>query len=169
MNGKTMMKLAPAAVLLCATALFSSPLAAAEADLRFRGTLRAPPPCSISDGGIVEVNFGLRVGVNKVDGSNYRQVVNYRLQCDSPGARPWELMLTLKGNATGFDKAAVQSDNPNLGIRVYQNDVPFTLNSSIRIDPANPPSLEAVPVARPGEKLKEGAFVATATLQADYQ
>jgi type 1 fimbria pilin len=104
-----------------------------------------------------------------VDGSNYRQAVNYRLQCDSPGALPWELMLTLKGNATGFDKAAVQSDNPNLGIRVYQNDVPFTLNSSIRIDPANPPSLEAVPVARPGEKLKEGAFVATATLQADYQ
>ncbi|MBH3259022.1 fimbrial protein [Serratia marcescens] len=157
-------------LLLCCVALFPPSLwAAAEADMQFRGTLRAPPPCSINDGGTVEVDFGLRVGIKKVDGSNYRQAVNYRVRCDTPGALPWEVMLTLKGNATGFDKAAVQTDNGNLGIRVYQNDKPFTLNSGIKIDPANPPRLEAVPVARPGTTLKEGAFLATATLQAEYQ
>lgn len=171
MSGVNIMGMAPiAGLLLCALSLFHAPLwAVAEADMQFRGVLRAPPPCSINDGGTVAVDFGLRVGVNKVDGSNYRQAVNYRIRCDAPGALPWELVMTLKGNATGFDKAAVQTDNANLGIRIYQNDVPFTLNSGIKIDPASPPQLEAVPVAKPGEILKEGAFLATATLQVEYQ
>jgi len=114
------------------------------------------------------VDFGQRVGVNKVDGINYRQAVNYRINCDSTETRPWKMSLTLKGNATDFDKAAIQTDNGNLGIRIYQDNVPFTLNSSIKIDPANPPRLEAVPIAKPGEKLSGGAFAATAILQADY-
>ncbi len=170
MKGATMMRHVSAAIGLCGVAMFSAHvLAAAEADLRFRGMLRAPPPCTISDGGTVAVEFGQRVGINKVDGVNYRQTVDYRISCDSPGARPWEMWLTLKGSATAFDKAAVQTDNANLGIRIYQNDTPFTLNGSLKINPANPPRLEAVPVAKPGAALKEGTFVATATLQVNYQ
>ncbi|EPQ1332177.1 fimbrial protein [Serratia ureilytica] len=144
-------------------------LAAEDVKMNFRGTLRAPPPCTINDGGTVAVDFGQRVGVNKVDGVNYRQQVDYLISCDSPGARPWEMMLSLKGAATAFDRAAVQTDKTDLGIRLYQNDMPFALNTSFKIDPGNPPRLEAVPVAKPGAVLKEGAFVATATLQVDYQ
>ena len=163
------MKPGSVAILLCVVVL--TPIlaqAAEQVEMRLRGTLRAPPPCEINDGGRVAVDFGQRVGVNKVDGVNYRQAVNYRITCDSKEARPWEMVLTLKGVATSFDNAAVQTDNDNLGIRVYRDDVPFMLNSSIKIDPASPPRLEAVPVARPGGPLKAGAFVATATLQADY-
>lgn len=163
------MKSGSVALLWCAVVFAPSPAQAAEqVEMHLRGTLRAPPPCEINDGGRVAVDFGQRVGVNKVDGVNYRQAVNYRITCESTQARPWEMVLTLKGTATAFDKAAVQTDNGNLGIRLYRDDVPFTLNSSIKIDPASPPRLEAVPVARPGGLLKEGAFVATATLQADY-
>ncbi|HAT4919956.1 TPA: fimbrial protein [Serratia marcescens] len=159
-----------AMLLLSALTLFHMPLwAVVETDMQFRGFLRAPPPCSINDGGMVDVDFGLRVGVNKIDGNNYRQAVNYRIRCEAPDAVPWETVLTLKGAAAGFDKAAVLTDNVNLGIRVYQNGVPFPPNSGIKIDPGNPPLLEAVPVAKPGEKLKEGAFLATATLQVEYQ
>ncbi|MFP7326997.1 fimbrial protein [Serratia marcescens] len=158
------------ALLLSCLALFnSSSQAAVETDMRLRGMLRMPPPCSINSGNVVAVDFSQRVGINNVDGSNYRQAVNYRIDCDSPGALPWEMTLILKGNATTFDGAAVQTSNGNLGIRVYQNNVPFTINSGIKIDPANPPRLEAVPVARPGSTLREGVFEATATLQAEYQ
>ncbi|OKP49465.1 pilus assembly protein [Serratia marcescens] len=143
--------------------------AAEEAEMKFRGTLRAPPPCTLNDGGIMEINFGQRVGINKVDGVNYRQAVTYRIRCNLNDSLPWELTLTLKGNATAFDKAALQTDKTDLGIRLYREDEPFEINSSLRIDPANPPRLEAVPVARPGAALSEGAFTATATLQADYQ
>jgi type 1 fimbria pilin len=170
MKRAKMMRAVSVVIALCSVAVFSTlSLAAVEADLRFRGTLRVPPPCTINEGGTVAVDFGQRVGINKVDGANYRQAVDYRISCDTPGARPWEMWLTLKGNATAFDKAAVQTDNANLGIRIYQNGAPFTLNGGLKIDPNNPPRLEAVPVAKPGAVLKEGAFVATATLQVNYQ
>ncbi|HGM6603605.1 TPA: fimbrial protein [Serratia marcescens] len=163
------MKQGVAVMLLCASSLVShSVQAAEEVAMHLRGTLRAPPPCSINDGGVIEVAFGQRVGINKVNGDNYRQEVNYFIKCDSPGARPWELTLTFKGSAASFDNAALQTDNDNLGIRLYRDGQSFAPNSSIKIDPANPPRLEAVPVAKAGMPLAEGAFAATATLQADY-
>lgn len=150
--------------------LASQASAVDDVKMQFRGTLRAPPPCSIDNGSTVEVDFGQRVGINKVDGVNYRQEVAYSINCESPGDLDWGMAMEIKGAATAFDRAAVQATgNPDLGIRLYQNGQPFTLNESINIDPTNRPKLEAVPVARPGAVLKEGAFVATATLQVSYQ
>jgi type 1 fimbria pilin len=140
-----------------------------ETNMKFRGFLVEPPPCRINEGGMVDVFFGERVGIKKVDGINYRQAIDYQISCSSPGVLPWKMTLTLRGIATSFDKAAVQTDNDYLGIRLYQDGAPFILNSSIKIDPDHPPRLEAVPIAEPGQVLTEGAFSATATLQADYQ
>ncbi|WP_447885645.1 fimbrial protein [Serratia fonticola] len=140
-----------------------------EADMTFHGTLIEPPPCSINNGDQIEVNFGERVGINKVDGVNYRQELSYQITCDNPGNGKWALKLSLSGGAAGFDRDALLTDKANLGIRVYQNDTPFTPNSTLKIDPANPPRLEAVPVKQAGATLTEGAFEAWATLRADYQ
>ncbi|HDG9775441.1 TPA: fimbrial protein [Raoultella planticola] len=145
----------------------SSSLYAAD-NMLFRGTLIEPPPCSINDGGIVEVDFGARLGVNKMDGMNYLKAMDYRITCE-PGASGLDMTLTLSGVPTGYDAAAVQTDLVDLGIRVLQNGRPFTLNKPLGIDPKNPPVLEAVPVKTPGAILKEEAFVATATLKAEYQ
>ncbi|WP_232734438.1 hypothetical protein [Serratia sp. TKO39] len=59
-----------ASVLLCAA--MACPFAWAEktVDMQFRGTLIAPPPCTLNDDGIIDVDFGDRVGINKVDGVN---------------------------------------------------------------------------------------------------
>lgn len=140
--------------------------AAEEVAIKLRGGLIAPPPCTINSGGKIDVDFGERVGVNKVDGKNYRQRVDYAITCEQ-GALPWQMTLTLKG-AVGFDKAALQTNNDNLNIRVYQNNTPFIINSTINIEPGNLPVLEAVPISKPGAVLSEGAFFATATLQAEY-
>jgi type 1 fimbria pilin len=157
----------PVRALLLLGALFGSPLWAAD-NLLFSGTLIEPPPCKINDGGTVDVNFGERVGVKKVDGVNYLQAMGYRISCE-PGASGLDMTLTLSGQPTGYDTAAVRTNLADLGIRVLQNGKPFTLNQPIGIDPNSPPLLEAVPVKTPGATLKEGAFVATATLQANYQ
>ena len=137
-------------------------------DMQFRGTLIEPPPCTINDDGIIDVNFGDRVGINKVDGANYRQSIGYRIRCE-PGIGKWDMLLSLTGNAATFDEAAVQTNRRYLGIRIYQNAQPFKVGSALPIDPAKPPVLEAVPVGKSGETLTEGAFEATATLRADYQ
>ncbi|RJF55499.1 fimbrial protein [Serratia inhibens] len=140
----------------------------AEINTIFYGALNEPPPCIINNGELVDVDFGDRVGVRKVDGQNYIQTVNYRITCES-GISGMAMGLKLTGNATGFDSAALQTNITDLGIRLLQNGQPFVLNQRINIDAANPPVLQAVPVKKQGVELKAGAFTVTATLLADYQ
>lgn len=139
------------------------------APMNFHGTLLVPPPCTINDGDRIEVNFGKHMGINKVDGVNYRQPVNYQITCGKGESGDAALTLSLKGTATGFDQQALLTDKSDLGIRVYQNDKPFTPGSTLTIDQANPPRLEAVPVKNSGATLTEGKFEAWATLYAEYR
>ncbi|MDK2376503.1 fimbrial protein [Serratia fonticola] len=140
-----------------------------DVDMTFRGTLIEPPPCTINDDNRVDVNFGERVGINRVDGVSYRQVLNYQISCQNTGSGSWALTLSLSGAAAGFDNQALLTNKENLGIRLYQNDKPFTPGSTLDIDLTNPPRLEAVPVKSEGATLTEGTFEAWATLRADYQ
>jgi type 1 fimbria pilin len=157
------------AVMLFLAGVGASTLTQAADNMNFHGTLIAPPPCTINNGIKIDVDFGERIGVNKVDGINYRQTVDYPIRCED-GAGKWDMTLTLTGTPTGFDDAAVQTqEKADLGIRLYQNGQPFILNQALPVDPNNLPVLEAVPVKAPGSTLTEGAFEATATLQAVYQ
>ncbi|ROR60336.1 UNVERIFIED_ORG: type 1 fimbria pilin [Providencia alcalifaciens] len=140
-----------------------------EAGMTFRGMLIVPPPCKINDDSRVDVDFGERVGVNKVDGVNYRQSINYQVSCENVGNNNWILILSLLGEHTLFDNGALVTNKENLGIRIYQNDKIFAPDSHLLIDPMNPPKLEAVPVKNLGTTLVEGDFEAWATLQANYQ
>lgn len=139
----------------------------AMANLTFDGTLNEPAPCTINSGGIIEVDFE-EVGVNKVDGINYRKPVGYTITC-SAGTLPWEMVLTVIGTVTSFEASAVQSNVADLGIQLFQNGVPFKLNTPLPITPSTPPVLEAVPIKRPGTSLVPGGFSAAATLLAEYQ
>ncbi|CAI1080564.1 MULTISPECIES: fimbrial protein [Serratia] len=139
-----------------------------EAAMQFKGVLNAPPACTINNNQRIDVNFGERVGVNKVDGENYRQTVNYEINCE-PNQHGLALGLSLTAGPSSFDSAAVQTNIPDLAIRVLLAGQPFVLNKRVNIDSAAPPLLQAVPVKRPGSNLKANAFLATATLLADYQ
>ncbi|WP_110915604.1 fimbrial protein [Enterobacter roggenkampii] len=142
-------------------------------DISFHGKLIEPPPCTINDGQKIEVYFGDKVGVNKVDGINYRIPINYRVTCTdgSDGDSPGMLMMTLSGMVTSFDDAALQTTVGDLGIKVYlgAGDVMFVPNTPVVISLNNQPSLEAVLVKKTDSTLPEGAFEATATLRAEYQ
>jgi type 1 fimbria pilin len=164
------MKLVLAAnALLCVGMVFNTVNGAENTtSMQFRGTLIEPPSCTINKDDIVDINFGENIAINKIDGINYRQVIGYRITCDS-GNSNGSILLNLNGTATRFDEAAVQTNQQYLGIRIYQNAVPFKMNTVLPIDSANPPVLAAVPVGEPGQPLKEGAFVATATLLVSYQ
>ncbi|RMP59022.1 hypothetical protein ALQ18_00114 [Pseudomonas marginalis pv. marginalis] len=139
----------------------------AWANLTFSGTLNEPPPCTIDAGNTIEVDFG-DVGVKRVDGEKYRQGVGYIITC-GPDTLPWELKLSVNGTATTFDGSAVQTSVPALGIRLFQNNVPFLLNTPLDITLSSPPTLEAVPVKQPGAILAPASFTAVATLLAEYE
>ena len=143
-------------------------LHASAIDMSFKGVLIDPPNCTINNGAVIDVDFGPRVGIKKINGENYRQPINYVISCE-PGPGRWDMVLTLQGTAAAFDTAAIKTNVEHFGIRIYQDDQPFPVGSELKIDPLSPPVLEAVPVAKPGMILPEGEFEATATLQASYQ
>ncbi|CAI1034891.1 fimbrial protein [Serratia liquefaciens] len=137
-------------------------------NMTFFGTLVEPPACTINNGGNVDVDFGNRVGVKKVDGVNYLQPMNYQITCDL-NANAWAMTLEIVGTPADYDRAAVVTGVTDLAIQIKQNGVAFELNKPMPISLTNPPLLEAVPVKRPGATLKAGPFEATATLKAVYQ
>ncbi|EPZ8126182.1 fimbrial protein [Yersinia enterocolitica] len=142
--------------------------ASAVPNLTFGGTLIEPPLCEVNSGELIDVDFGERLGIHKVDGIQYLQKVNYSITC-APGAKDWAMELMLSGEPTPYDVAAIQTNNPDLGIRVLLNGETFILGKPVAVNPADLPVLEVVPVKTPGSTLVEGAFEATATLQAVYQ
>lgn len=71
--------------------------------------------------------------------------------------------------ATTFDGSALQTTAPDLGIRLFQNNLPFLLNTPLDITVSSPPILEVVPVKRPGATLAPARFTAVATLLAEYE
>ncbi|BEM58655.1 pilus protein [Serratia marcescens] len=144
--------------------------ASAQADnMSFRGTLLDAPPCSINGGKPVEIDFGA-VGVNKVDGDNYRQTFTLEYECEGTNS---DMQLRYLGNATDFDSAAVQTNIADFGIRLQhqRNGVvtPFKVGGTLPIPSYQGSSnFIAAPVKKAGVALKEGAFTATATLQLEY-
>jgi type 1 fimbria pilin len=157
--------------LVLASVLVIPPGARAESVyMAFSGTLIEPPPCTINNGGRIEVPFGEQIGINSVDGVNHRQVINYQITCDKSSGSSWALTLTLSSDKVAvFDPQALGSNRDNLGIRVYQNNALFTPGSTMKVDLNNPPRLEAVLVKKSGTSLTQGTFEALATLKADYQ
>ncbi|CAI1948980.1 MULTISPECIES: fimbrial protein [Serratia] len=145
----------------------SSPVQAAE-NMQFRGTLLTPAPCTLNGGQRIDVDFGASLGVNTVDGINYRQTVDYQLVCE-PGASGKTLGLTLTGPAAAYDTATLQTSQAGLGIRLTLGGQPFRLATRVLIEASAPPVLQAVPVKAPDATLTEGAFEVLATLLADYQ
>ncbi|MBE4916813.1 fimbrial protein [Enterobacter cloacae complex sp. P6RS] len=140
----------------------------AEDNMFFHGTL-VTPPCTIQNGQEIDVAFGEDLGINKIDGVNYRQNVNYRIVCDTH-YMPNELAVVVDSTQpTIFDSSAVQTTKNGLGVRIFVASQPATFGTRIAVkDPNSPPEIEAVPVQDPGITLDEGAFDATMTLRVDY-
>ncbi|MBW4217889.1 fimbrial protein [Enterobacter cloacae subsp. cloacae] len=154
-------------VLYAAATLFCNNLLAA--DMNFQGTLVEPPACTINNDQAVLVSFGDSVGVNKVNGSNYIQPVDYHLICDITSPQDGLNIMLSTTEPTTFDPAAVQSSVTGLGIRLLIDGNPATFGQPIPVNSSSTPVLQAVPVKGPGATLIEGPFSATATLQVVYQ
>ena len=147
---------------VCAIAFSSNSMA----NLTFTGTLQAPPPCTISNGNNIDIEFN-EIGVNSIDGVNHRKKLNYTINC-SPTNLSWRLWLKVEGSVADFDPTAIQTDNPDLGIKVLRNNIGFYINQKLSILLTDPPTIEVIPVKRPNAILDGGDFRATAVLLAYY-
>lgn len=165
------------AMLLAGTSILTSALlqtARAEQtgdsmSVNFRGEFILATPCTVNNDQVIDVAFG-QVGVNKVNGTNYRQSIPYTVDCKGASDSS-PLSLTMSGTAAGYDDAAVTTSADGLGIRIEANGQPLALNAPLETTLGALPSLKltAVPVQDPVKTLAEGTFSATATLTASYQ
>ncbi len=138
-------------------------------NMSFRGILLDAPPCTINGGKAVEIDFG-QVGVNKVDGENYKQSFTLTYECEGVST---DKLLRYLGAATAFDTTAVQTNIADFGIRLqHQRDgivKPFEVGGTLAIPSyLGSTQLIATPVKKNGATLQEGAFTAAATLQLEY-
>lgn len=153
--------------LLAGAVGFFSALTVNAAEMNFNGILIDPPPCEINNGKDIAVIFN-KVGINKVNGDNYRQKVDFSLDCGV--VLPWELTLTLTTTSVAsFSDATVQTDISGLGIRVYIDDTPMLFGKPYPVSSMAAPVIEAVPVKDAAQELVEGHFSASASLKAEYQ
>ncbi|MBC6558985.1 fimbrial protein [Citrobacter braakii] len=130
--------------------------------VNFHGGLVEALPCTISNGELIEVDFGDNLVIRNLDGVNYSKPVPYQIDCSAAGT----VRMSIQGTATSFDDAAIQTNIPGLGIHMELSDgSPFYLNTFI----SQIPPVQAVPVADPAQPPNPGAFTARATLLAEYQ
>lgn len=144
-----------------------SMLNANAADMVFKGVLVEPPPCKINEGIDMTLSFD-KIGVNKVDGDNYRKEIEYTLSCKDSPSRNLTMMLDTSSVAS-FSSGTIQSNIAGLGIKVYINGAPAEFSKPLVIKQGEKPKLEAVPVSQPGIDLTEGKFYASATLTFKFQ
>ncbi|EPL3976025.1 fimbrial protein [Serratia ureilytica] len=136
-------------------------------NLMFSGALIERADCVINNNKTIDVDFGSNVGVGKVDGVNYRENINYSLDC-LPGGSTSGLGIVVSGVSIAYDESAITTSVTDLGIKFLINDKPLAINKRIDINASNPPKIDVVLVKRPGSLLKTGAFNASATLLAMY-
>ncbi len=129
-----------------------------------------PPACVVHNGGggDIDVDFGDDININRLNGTNYRQVVTYGVTCGDDGHK-WPLRLRFVGTGASWDAQTLRTSEKNLGIRLTLNGAPVNFGSNIPVtDSTNLPVMVAVPVANPSESPDEGEFTAAANLLAEY-
>ncbi|UVC29810.1 fimbrial protein [Pantoea sp. SOD02] len=155
-------------VLLILSALIMHRSAYSVENLLFKGSLIDMAECTINNDQRIDIDFGPRLGISQIDGVNYRQAINYQINC-LPGTTTPDMAINITANAMTNDNTAIQTDKTGLGIRLLQNGMPMNLNQALVFTSGNPPVLEAVPVTSDANLLTEGAFLAVATIQVEYQ
>lgn len=144
----------------------------ADTMMNFRGFLVETLPCTLSSGGTVEVNFGDQIGIQKVASGIYREPVNLgTLECGNSG-EGWLVTLTWTGTPADFDAdnaTVVTAEQSALGVKMYADGQPLTLNTQLKLNGISLPDLEAVLVQADGVKLNDGEFTALGTFRAEYQ
>lgn len=142
--------------------------AQSEIFVRITGTIIGAAPCKINGGRVIEVNFGDDVVTARVDGTNYKQLIDYSLECVR--ARTNSMRFKIEGRSAVFSSNVLATtERTNLGIMFWNNDNPLAVNSWINFQYPIMPILKAAPVKAQGSQLSTGKFSAGATLLVEYQ
>ncbi|MGO2146013.1 MAG: fimbrial protein [Serratia bockelmannii] len=140
----------------------------AETPVTVKVTIMAPLPCTLNANKQINVDFGDEIMTTRIDGKEYRQPVNYELDCK--GQAKNAMKLQIKGDGAVYDGTVLRTSRDGLGIAFEQQPgKKLPINSWVNFNYPDLIDLFAVPVKKSGADLKTGAFTASAMLRVDYQ
>lgn len=133
--------------------------------------IMTPPPCTINNNQPIEVDFG-EVMVTRVDGTNYRKLIDYNLNCPTEQLAKNALRLQIQGTSINLGGAISVLGVPNVpdfGIQLQHDATAFEPNTWLNFSYPDVPDLYAVPVMKSGSVLTTGAFSTSSTMKVEYQ
>lgn len=139
----------------------------AEATVNFSGTLIEAPPCVVHNNNVITVNFGDEVMTTRIDGTQYRKLIDFDLDCSMAASSKQKVRIT--GTPASFDSTALAGGKSGRGIALYNGDTRLNLGSWLNFTDPNIPRLYAAPIKQSGVTLSGGAFRVMASLVVEYQ
>lgn len=123
--------------------------------------------CTINEGGFIVVPFGNDVITNQVGGNYKKKKITYKIQCDNSSSNALKMMI--EGGGAAFDSSVLGTAKTDFGIALLSNGEHMPINRWLNFNYQDAPTLEAVPVKRPGAILTGGPFSVSATMKVEYQ
>ncbi|MDO2950297.1 hypothetical protein M8828_18270 [Aeromonas simiae] len=157
-----------AGIVLWPMVALAVPAAGGSLNLNVSGVIVDTPDCTVNSGEEVDVDFGDRVMIRKLDGVTYqRREIVYDLRCDGL-AMPY-LSLSIRGETAAFGSGILKTNMQELGIQLFHDDVPLRVGETLNFTYGDSPHLYAVPIAGKPEQLSEGSFKGSGTMVFAYQ
>lgn len=130
------------------------------------GTIRAVPSCVLNNNLPINVSFGDAVGIENINGKNFKQQVTFSISCKNMIANT--VKLQIEGSAASFNSDVLGTQVPGLGLEFLLGGSPVSVNQWFSVNYLNLPLLEVVPVMSPNANLQSGKFNGSASLLVSY-
>lgn len=123
-------------------------------------------PCKINQGNNILIDFK-DVTTPRIDNDNYREKLDYRIECQDNRARAMKLYIT--GTSSSVDSRYLSTSVSDLAVKFLADNKLMPLNEKMTIQYPVQPEIMVILAKKPSVKLPAGEFNATAAIHIDYE
>lgn len=123
-------------------------------------------PCKINQGNNILIDFK-DVTTTRIDNDNYREKLDYRIECQDNRTRAMKLYIT--GTSSSVDSRYLSTSVSDLAVKFLADNKLMPLNEKMTIQYPVQPEIMVILAKKPAVKLPAGEFNATATIHIDYE
>ncbi|MCW0355037.1 fimbrial protein [Pantoea ananatis] len=148
---------------------FTLVMATETAEVSFSGTLLESPPCVVNSNRDIVVDFGDEVMTTRIDGTQYRQKIEFTIDCTSAISSKQKIRISGTTTSAGYAGEVISTPKKGLGIALYHDSVRYSPGEWLNFNVPNIPTFYAVPEKNKSEAMSGGVFNAKASLVVEYQ
>lgn len=154
----------------CAGLLLTGIARAAEGDttnVYIIGTIVEAPDCTVNGNNRIDVDFGDNIITRQINGTNFRQPIEYELNCT--GLASDGLTVSVRGNPAAFGSGLIDAGKSGLAIQLWNGSAKLANGVAVPFTWPGKPALSATLVAEDNTILTAGEFSSVASMVLSYQ